>query len=91
MLKMKMLCCAIYTCARAYSEKNQWSLNLDMAFISKAYHNWKDASTKFNIHSSSNCHKEATLKVMTLPSTTKISQQYTNKKNFRLMIINQVN
>ena len=42
-----------------------------MVFISKGYHNWKDASTKFNVHSSSNYHKEATLKVMTLPSTTK--------------------
>ena len=42
-----------------------------MALFSKGYHNWKDASTKFSIHSSSNCHKEVTLKVMTLPSTTK--------------------
>ena len=64
-----MLC---YTCACAYSEeKLQWSLSLDMAFISKDFYNWKDTLTKFNIHSSSNCHNEATLKMMTLPSTTK--------------------
>ena len=70
MLKMKMLCCAILVLV-LIQKKVQWSPNLGMAFISKDYHNWKDASTKFAIHSSSNCHKVATLKVMTLPSTTK--------------------
>ena len=71
MLKMKMLCCAILVFMHIQKKKLQWSRNLDMAFISKGYQNWKDTSTKFNIHSSSNCHKEATLKMMTLPSTTK--------------------
>ena len=68
MLKMKMLCCAILVLVLI--QKKNFS-GLDMAFISKGYHNWKDASTKFYIHSSSNCHKEATLKVITLSSTTK--------------------
>ena len=71
MLKIKMLCCAILLLVFIRKKKLQWSPNLDMAFISKGYHNWKDVSTKFNIHSSSNCHKEVTLKVTTLPSTTK--------------------
>ena len=32
--------------------------------------NWKDAMVKFGLHDSSKWHKEAVLKMMTLPSTT---------------------
>ena len=71
MLKMKMLCCAIHVFVLIQKKKFSVLLILIWHFISKCYHNWKEPSTKFKIHSSSNCHKEATLKVMTLPSTTK--------------------
>ncbi len=59
-------------CARASREgKLQWSSNADVAFINKEFSNWKDGTTvKFNIHDSSKCHKEAVLKIQTLPSTT---------------------
>ena len=60
------------TCARASLQKKlQWSSNLDLAFISKGFTNWKDATVKFAIHASSKCRKEAVLKMVTLPSSTK--------------------
>ena len=63
-----MLC---FTCARAYFEKKiQWSNNADSAFTSKGFTNWKDATVKFGIHQASKCHKEAVLKVVTIPATT---------------------
>ncbi len=61
-----------FTCAQASVQKKlQWSSNLDSAFISKGFTNWKDATVKFAIHASSKCHKEAVLKMVTLPSSTK--------------------
>ena len=62
-----------FTCSRARLEKKlQWSANSDDAFTgrSRGYLNWKDATVKFNIHQASKCHKEAVLKMITLPSTT---------------------
>ena len=61
-----------FTCARAHAEnKLQWSSNADFAFVKKGFSNWKDATGKFGIHTASKCHKEAVLKLVTLPSTTK--------------------
>ena len=58
-------------CAQASAHKKlQWSSNLDLAFTSKGFTNWKDAPAKFAIHESSKCHKEAVLKMVTLPSST---------------------
>lgn len=60
------------TCAQASEQKKlQWASNLDLAFISKGYTNWKDATVKFPIHESSKCHKESVLKMVTLPSSTR--------------------
>ena len=50
--------------------KLNWSSNLDTAFISRGFSNWKDASVKFAIHKKSNCHKEAVLKTVSIPATT---------------------
>ena len=59
------------TCVQASAQKKlQWSPNLDLAFISKGFTNWKGATVKFAIHESSKCHKEAVLKMVTLPSST---------------------
>ena len=56
------------TCAQASVQKKlQWSSSLDLAFISKGFTNWKDATVKFAIHEASKCHKEA---ILTLPSST---------------------
>ena len=42
-----------------------------MAFIARGFTNWKDATVKFALHQSSNCHKEAVLKMVTKPSCSK--------------------
>jgi len=55
----------------AHSEKKlQWLSNADEAFIVRGFTNWKDATVKFDAHQVSKCHKEAVLKVITLPATT---------------------
>ena len=59
-----------YTCAKASLQKKlQWSSSADMAFISRGFVNWKDATVKFSLHLSSTCHKEAVLKMVTMPSS----------------------
>ena len=45
--------------------------NLEQTFISTGFCNWKDATTKFAKHEGSQCHKEAVLKSVTLPSSTR--------------------
>ena len=60
------------TCVQASAQKKlQWSSNLDLAFISNGFTNWKDATVKFSVHEASKCHKEVVLKMVTLPSSTK--------------------
>ena len=60
-----------FICARANLEEClSWSSNADSAFVTKGFCNWKDASVKFSINSSTKCHKEAVLKIVTLPFTT---------------------
>ena len=57
-------------CAQASAlKKLQWSSNLDLAFILKGFTNWKDATVKFAFHEANKCHKEAVLKMVTLPSS----------------------
>lgn len=58
-----------HTCMKANTEKKLQASNADLAFISKGFSNWKDACVKFNIHQDTNCHKEAVLKVFTIPAT----------------------
>ena len=60
------------TCMKASLEhKLQWASNSEAAFITAGFSNWKDASAKFAKHQSSSCHKEAVLKTVTLPATTR--------------------
>jgi len=59
-----------FHCAEAKKQKKlNWCNNADEAFISKGFYNWKDATVKYVEHESSNCHKEAVLKVVTVKST----------------------
>ena len=75
-----------FTCTHANLEGCfSWSSNAESAFVTKGFSNWKDASVKFNIHSSTKCHKEAVLKIFTLPSTTRniadiLSDQHKQEK-----------
>ena len=58
-----------FICAKAsHLKKIQWSSNFDLAFISKGYSNWKDATNKFQQHALSKAHKEAVLKMVTFSS-----------------------
>ena len=54
---------------KANAEKKLRASNADLAFITKGFSNRKDACVKFNIHQDTNCHKEAVLKIFTIPAT----------------------
>ncbi len=61
-----------YLCTKAYKEGKFISCSrLEYTYISKGYSNWKDATVNFAAHDKSSCHKEAILKVVTLPATTR--------------------
>ena len=47
-----------------------WATNADAAFTDRGYTNWKNAIVRFSTHETSSCHKEALLKVITLPAST---------------------
>ena len=70
-----------YLCTKAYNEKKlSSSLRLEYTYISKGYCNWKDATVNFAAHDKSSCHKEATLKIVTLPATTcNIGEQFSRQ------------
>ena len=63
-----------FTCMKAVTQKKlQWSSsssNEDSAFISAGFTNWRKASEKFSSHEASKCHKEAVVRMVTLPATT---------------------
>ena len=59
--------------------------NMESTYISTGYRNWKEATTRFPMHESSRCHKDAMLKMVTLPATTHdigevLSQQHRYEK-----------
>ena len=56
-----------YNCIQAYKEDKLRASNLESAFISKGFNNWKDASVKFKEHESSNCHKDSMIVTVDLP------------------------
>ena len=56
-----------------------------LTYISTGYKNWKEATTIFPMHESSRCHKDAMLKLVTLPATSHdigetLSQQQRGEK-----------
>ena len=57
---------------------------MESTYISTGYRNWKEATTRFPMHESSRCHKDAMLTMVTLPATTRdigetLSQQHIRK------------
>ena len=60
-----------YNCIQAYKEEKLRASNLELAFISKGFNNWKDASVKFKEHESSNCHKDSMIVTVDFPSSVK--------------------
>jgi len=76
-----------HTCVRSYTEKKiSWSVgNIDPAFISSGFYNWKDASVKLKTHETFKCHLEAVEKIFKLPNTTEdiaevLSRQHKQEK-----------
>ena len=58
---------------------------METTYISTGYKNWKESTTRFPVHESSRCHKDAVLKMVTLPATTRdigetLSQQHRDEK-----------
>ena len=58
-----------FTCVSAFMQKKLRSATADMAFISRGYQNWKDATAAFRKHESSSCHKQAVEQMIVLPAT----------------------
>ena len=52
-----------HLCMLAYRDGKLRSLNLDKAFITNVFSNWKDACVSLRKHESSKCHQEPVLKV----------------------------
>ena len=83
-----------FTCLRTHSLKRlQWSSNADQAFLAKGFCNWKNACVKFDSHQASRCHKEAVLKMVSLPATTQdvgesLSSQHQSEKEYMMKLYN---
>jgi hypothetical protein len=58
-------------CVSACKHNRLRSGNANVAFISRGFQNWKDATIAFRTHESSSCHKEAVEQMITLPVTTR--------------------
>lgn len=54
---------------RAFKEKKLKCSTADIAFITRGYQNWKDATIAFRNHKSSACHKDAVAVMITIPAT----------------------
>ena len=81
------ICVFCYICIQAYNEKNISSSSyINQRFISRGFCNWKDATIVFKKHDHSKCHREALVRTLTLPKSTKDigetpSERYSNEKS----------
>ena len=76
-----------HTCVLALKQQKMrlTAGNIDGAFASRGFSNWKDATISFRKHDCSNCHKEAIEKMITLPAATRdvgemLSSQHSAEK-----------
>ena len=75
-----------FYCIKAYQQNKLHGVsNMESTYISTGYRNWKEATTRFPMHESSRCHKDAMLTMVTLPATTRdigetLSQQHRYEK-----------
>ena len=58
-----------HTCVRAVKLKLLFNSKTDPAFITTRLQSWKDALRRFSKHQASNCHKEATQKLVSVSDT----------------------
>ena len=47
--------------------------NLEQTYISTGFANWKEAISRFASHEGSRCHKDALLKMVSLPAAMRLS------------------
>lgn len=70
-----------HTCVRAAKQGTLTSGLIDLAFISRGFQNWKDATIAFANHEKSGCHKLAVEAIITLPATTRdVSEMLSSAK-----------
>ena len=75
-----------FHCIRAYSQNKLLGVaNLEKTYISTGFTNWKEATSRFASHEGSRCHRDALLKMVTLPATTRdigesLSKQHSKEK-----------
>ena len=60
--------------------------NLEKTYISTGFSNWKEATSRFASNEGSRCHKDALLKMVSLPATTRnigesLSKQHSKEKH----------
>ena len=78
----------LYVCQSLQGKKLHTASSLEATYISKGFCNWKEASVRFAAHEESSCHKEAVLKTITMPATTRhigesLSTQHAKEKLVR--------
>ena len=60
-----------FYCVKAYKENKLNNIpNLEKTYISTGFTNWKEATSRFTSHEATRCHRDAMLKIVTLPATT---------------------
>ena len=71
-----------HVCVKAHKEKKLKSSKLKQSFITEGFTNWKKALELFKGHEISDCHKESTLKVVTVNHDVGelLSQQHAKEK-----------
>ena len=75
-----------FHCIKAYSQNKLLGVsNLEKTYISTGFTNWKEATSRFASHEASRCHKDALLKIVSLPATThdigeSLSKQHSKEK-----------
>ena len=55
-----------YICTKAYNVKKLSASNVESAYITNGYTNWKNAINNFNQHERSKFHADSVLKVVTV-------------------------
>ena len=75
-----------FHCIRTYSQKKLIGVsNLEKTYILTGFTNWKEATSRFTSHEGSRYHKDALLKMVSLPATTRdigesLSKQHSKEK-----------
>ena len=79
-----------FHCIKAYSQNKLLGVpNVEKTCISTGFTNWKEATTRFVSHEASRCHKDAVLKMITLPATTHDIGESLSKQHSKEKLVNR--